>query len=315
MKCVICGNKHHNKNYVARENMFGTNDSFSYVQCKECDCLQITETPENMGQYYENRYYSFQSERVGSLKRFVDKQRAKYYLFNETWSGLLLSKLKPKRDLVALSKIPLNRSSLVLDVGCGSGKLLQLMQNVGMKNLLGIDRYIESSIVYESGLRIDKKTLFEVEQKQDVIMFHHSFEHIAEQIETLVRARSLLTPGGVILIRVPTVSSYAWKHYGVDWVQLDAPRHFFLHSIKSMALLAKNTDLKLVHHHHDSWSFQFTGSEMIKNNHLGQMNKSNCGALQKPVFSKKEIAVYERFSQKLNAIQLGDSVSFYLIAR
>jgi SAM-dependent methyltransferase len=47
-------------------------------------------------------------------------------------------------------------------------------------------------------------------------------------------AASLLACKGIIVVRIPAVSSYAWERYGVAWMQLDAPRHFFLHSPKSM---------------------------------------------------------------------------------
>lgn len=57
-------------------------------------------------------------------------------------------------------------------------------------------------------------------------MFHHSFEHIADPFETLCSVRRLLS-SGTCLIRIPIVDSWAWENYGVNWIQIDAPRHFF----------------------------------------------------------------------------------------
>ena len=70
-------------------------------------------------------------------------------------------------------------------------------------------------------------------------MFHHSFEHLPDPIETLERVYRLMPSGGNCLIRIPLVSSEAWKKYGPHWVQLDAPRHFFLYSIESLKLNLK----------------------------------------------------------------------------
>jgi len=37
----------------------------------------------------------------------------------------------------------------------------------------------------------------------------------------------LLSDEGTLLIRIPVMDCFAWKEYGVNWFQLDAPRHFF----------------------------------------------------------------------------------------
>lgn len=47
------------------------------------------------------------------------------------------------------------------------------------------------------------------------------------------------------MIRIPVSDGKAWEIYGTHWVQLDAPRHFFIHSVKSMKLLAEQTVFKV----------------------------------------------------------------------
>jgi hypothetical protein len=65
-------------------------------------------------------------------------------------------------------------------------------------------------------------------------------------VATLRRTHALLDAGGHCLLRVPTVSSWAWRHYGVDWVQLDAPRHLYLFARESITHLAAATGFELV---------------------------------------------------------------------
>jgi 2-polyprenyl-3-methyl-5-hydroxy-6-metoxy-1,4-benzoquinol methylase len=62
---------------------------------------------------------------------------------------------------------------------------------------LGIDPFLEQSIEYENGLRILKKTIREVEGEWDVIMFHHSVEHLPDPLETLQSVTELLSKNDV----------------------------------------------------------------------------------------------------------------------
>jgi hypothetical protein len=42
-----------------REKMFGANEEFAYGECSACGCLQIVVVPKILGDYYDDRYYSF----------------------------------------------------------------------------------------------------------------------------------------------------------------------------------------------------------------------------------------------------------------
>jgi SAM-dependent methyltransferase len=143
-------------------------------------------------------------------------------------------------------------------------------------------------------------------------MFHHSLEHIPDPERILKIAYDLLKPGGYCIIRIPTVSSYAWKNYGMKWVQLDAPRHFYLHSIKSIEILSRRTNFKLSNIIYDSTAFQFWGSEQYLQNitltdpHSYLMNPKNS------LFSKKDILEFSKRAKELNAAKLGDQAVFYL---
>jgi SAM-dependent methyltransferase len=237
--CRICSNKQDNLRFEVREMMYGSREKFEYFQCASCGCLQIEEVPADMGKYYQSGYYSYIGNRVVStLERKLLNLRNKFAVFDEGIVGRLLHRYRPNDRLRALSRLALQRDQRVLDVGCGSGALLQSLLAIGFKNLLGIDPFIDKDIDHGNGLRVEKKELIDVQGKWDVVMFHHSLEHILNQLETLQEVHGILDDKGTCLIRIPTVSSFAWRHYGVNWAQLDAPRHLFLHSIESMALLA-----------------------------------------------------------------------------
>lgn len=318
MKCKICGNAINNKYHEAQEMMFGLKDKFTYVECSKCDCLQLSEIPQDMSTYYPPYYYSFSSEILVSnsrIKKILIRRRDKYAVFSKGVIGKFLFRLFPDVNLCSLSKINLSRKTSILDVGCGSGKLLHTLKEIGFENLLGIDPYLDEDIEYENGLKVIKKTVHEISGEWDLIMFHHSFEHIADQLESLVSVSKLLSKDGVCLIRVPTVSSYAWNHYGVNWVQLDAPRHFFLHSIESMRILAEQAGLGIQKTIYDSDEFQFWGSEQylkgipLSSNRSYKVKKVKS---KKSIFSIADIQRFKRESKKLNQKKQGDQVAFYL---
>ncbi|MCK7536792.1 MAG: class I SAM-dependent methyltransferase [Marinilabiliales bacterium] len=170
--------------------------------------------------------------------------------------------------------------SSVLDVGCGSGIILYDLKELGFRHLLGVDPYIKEDIEHRNGLKILKKNIHEVDGKRDLAMFHHSFEHIPDPMETMKSVSRLPSHGGVL--RGSGSRRYLPAHgniTGRDWVQLDAPETFLSFIlIKSIELLAGMTDPTLEKAIYDSTEFQFWGSEYsiggiypytaLKNNHL-----------------------------------------------
>ncbi|AWV99854.1 class I SAM-dependent methyltransferase [Arcticibacterium luteifluviistationis] len=308
MKCRICNNLDNLKEYQVREMMFGFRDKFSYLECTKCGCLQIAEIPNNISKYYPSNYYSYSSSSPDSkIKEYLKGERDNYAVSKKGLLGNLVSKYFPNIRAQILSEIPISKNSKILDVGCGNGVLLLALRRIGFVNISGIDPFIENDISYGNGLDIYKKMIHEVKEKQDVIMFHHSFEHMPDPLETFQTVSKLLNKGGYCIIRVPTVSSYAWKHYRENWVQLDAPRHFFLHSEKSIDILAKKVSLTVEKVVYDSTELQFLGSERyLKNIPLLDATPN------KEIFSSSEIKAFKLKAIELNQKNNGDSCAFII---
>jgi len=84
MKCYIWSNEIYNRDFVAKEMMFGFRESFHYFECSNCGCVQIVPIPDDIKKYYPTNYYSFENPldtpRVKirierSLKTFLTKQQ------------------------------------------------------------------------------------------------------------------------------------------------------------------------------------------------------------------------------------------------
>ena len=314
MQCRICSNKENNTPYEAREMMLGLRDLHTYFQCGACGCLQIENVPENIQEYYpSDDYYSYdQIKTETGFKKKLITLRDRYAATGEGFIGKLLQMRMPHDKLPQLQKTGVNTDSKILDVGCGAGHLLHTLRECGFKNTHGIDPFNTKNIQYSNGLTIKQQSIHDVtESGWDLIMLNHSFEHVLDQHETLTQIKKLLKPGGVCMIRVPTVSSWAWDHYGVNWVQLDAPRHFFLHSQESMQVLADKIGLELRETVYDSFAFQYWGSEQYLKDIALQDENSYAVNPDKAPFDETQIQNYTIRSKALNAEQQGDQAAFY----
>jgi len=320
MKCRICEKEGGHKTWVAREMMIGLREEFAYFECANCGCVQINEIPENMGKYYASNYYSLNSNPEvhfkGFLKRKIKKWRDYSLITGKDGLGALLQRIIPNQmiELANFSWVRLKKSDKILDVGCGSGTIPYIFKNAGFKTVHGIDPYIEKDIEYKIGLKVEKKSLlkFPETEKWDLIMFNHSFEHIEEPIAHLVKVRSLLTDGGACVIRIPSISSFAWREYKTNWVQWDAPRHFFLYSKQSLKFLADRSGLEIERVTCESTAFQFIGSEQYKLDIslFGDSNSYYKG--NSNLFNKAQLNSFAERTHQLNQDNDGDSIAVIL---
>ena len=177
---------------------------------------------------------------------------------------------------------------------------------------MGVDPFIKESIFYRNGVKILKKHIFELEGSFDCIISNHSFEHMPQPLNVLKKFYELLKPDRYVLIRIPVAASYAWRHYGVNWVALDAPRHLFLHTVRSIQLLSKQAGFEVVEIEFDSTEFQFLGSEFYLRNIPLKDRSLYLKNSQNSIFSKKQIQEFKNKAVQLNAANDGDQACFYL---
>jgi len=297
--------------------MFGFRDEFEYFECAQCGCLQIKDIPKDLERYYPENYFAHKPLSspltiFDRIRTYFRTKRNSYIMNGKGVLGKILTIFIPNNrfNIIKLSRINLN--SRIMDVGCGDGLLIRYLGDMGYKNSIGIDPMIDKDIKFENGINIYKKNLEEIDDLFDLIMFHHSFEHMSDPNNILQIVHKLMAPDGVCIIRIPTMFSSAWLQYGVNWVSIDAPRHVFIPSIESMKILCDNAGLTLDDIIYDSTILQFWGSEqyskdipLVSDNSYGK-NHSNS------IFSTNDIKNFQRKTNELNATQLGDSAAFFI---
>jgi SAM-dependent methyltransferase len=311
LTCRICGNLNGNRSFTAREMMFGTREVFDYFECAVCGCLQIVRIPENLGKYYPPQYHSFTLP--GRLKTLIKGPwLCDPYAISTAFRRAAGFLPGVRRMPEWMKRSGLSRSSSILDVGCGRGARLLALRAAGYGNATGVDPFVDADVILTKEMRVLKKYLNDVQPSYDLIMLHHSLEHMPDQTATLGEVARILKPAGIVLIRIPLASSEAWKRYSVDWVALDAPRHLYLHTVKSLEYTAGQVGLEIYDRFYDSEAFQFWASEQYRKDiplNDPRSYELNPGA---SIFTRRQIRSFAREAERLNQESRGDTAAFYL---
>lgn len=273
-QCRVCKAIRNNKHYILREMMYGTNDEFEYFLCGECDSIQIVQVPDDLGKYYSENYYSFGAS-------------------VESFSG----------------RKPVYMEQSCLDVGCGSGKWLLEMAEKGYGNLYGCDPFVEAHIRYGDNVLIKKCDISQMDGQYDLIRFGDSFEHMDNPEETLEHAKRLLKANGEIAISMPIFPNAAFDTFGVNWYQLDPPRHLIVHSVKGMRYLCDKVGLKIDCIEYDSLWGQFGISYLCQ---LGIPMRYHAKEIVDKVFTKEDVEYFEEMTREVNQKQYGDHARFII---
>lgn len=310
MECPICGNNNDNCEYSVKELQMGFKEDFIYVECSKCGCLFLKDVPKDMSKYYGKSYGPHQN-----VVTFKDKLINKFvglYLSNT----LIISNIAPKDMVPPIAKLLnhltskdcINKNSSILDVGCGQGKFLNYFKLGGFKDLTGIDLFIDKENI-QTDIKLIQTSLedFNAPKKYDLIISNHAFEHMDNQLTNLKCFENLVKKDGLILLRIPVKSEFIWNEYGVNWYQIDAPRHLFLHTLESFEILCNKTNLIIDEVIFDSSYLMFTDSEKYARNI--SMRDENWNKVN---FTEEELEYYKKQAEILNNDKNADQAIFVL---
>jgi SAM-dependent methyltransferase len=322
--CRICGASDLRR-FEARELMFGTRERFDYAACAGCGCVQIAAIPADLARHYPAAYHRRVARPVeaGATKRRVRHALAQLAGRGALGRGALAlaARLHPALAHYAGFLEPYRRLGVtprqrILDVGAGGGQHVAALRAFGFARAAGIDPFVAADVpAADGGTLVRRGAIADAGGPFDLIELHHSLEHMPDQAAALGACRALLAPGGAVRVRVPTVTSEAWARYGADWVQLDAPRHLYLHSHASLGLVAKQAGLAIADLACDSTAFQFWGSEQYRRGVALDAPTSYAVDPAASGFSAADIAGFDAEARALNAAGRGDQIDVVLRPR
>ncbi len=322
--CPACADTDDGERLTLDEMMFGLGESFEYVVCPTCASLRIAAFPDDVADYYSTKYYSFDIDPEDVLGRPGVRQAVtavgRSILMGRGVVGDAFDRLSDARVRALVSKyrsvtvagLSKGLETRVLDVGTGAGVLPYLLVLAGLRDVVGTDPFAERDRTFDNGARLLKRDLADVEGQFDLVMLHHSLEHVPDPLDTLRQVRKLVAPDGRVLVRIPTVSSQAYDDYGRHWFQLDPPRHFTLFSRDGMSRIASEAGFDVLKVVDDSTAVQFWASAQ---NQLGIPFASAQSRLVDPKrspFSNRQVRTWEREAGGLNARGRGDQAAWVL---
>lgn len=291
-------------------NIAGAKQTFEYFECGSCGTIQISEIPLDLAKYYPSGYYSLAPST--NFKSPTALRRFKYAVLSTLRvpaRSKLGKALGMKEFYNWLGRAHVRPNQSVVDFGSGAGHLLLEMFESGFEDLTGIDPYIERDIIYNDQVRVLRQNLPDIKEKYDVVMSHHSFEHVLDPRQVFAQLVDLLNPGGVLILRIPFLG-WAWEHFGLDWVAFDAPRHLYHFSEQVIRGLGEKNFVELEDCFYDSFEIQFWASLQYQRG-ISLFDAKSYGQNPEAAgFSKVEIEQFKKQSAQLNKTRQGDQICY-----
>jgi 2-polyprenyl-3-methyl-5-hydroxy-6-metoxy-1,4-benzoquinol methylase len=173
----------------------------------------------------------------------------------------------------------------VLDVGCGDGKTLAIMRDLGWQ-VFGVEPDLEAARAARKAYGIevfagDLDAANLESESFDAVLLHHVIEHVQDPQALLVQCRRLLRKGGRLVIMTPNLAGLGHRVFGRAWFALDPPRHLVLFTSGALKQMAQRSGLRVVKTKTSAHMAvaTFLGSWMIRWTGSYDMSSGGCGLL------------------------------------
>ncbi len=232
--CPLCENEQISQ-VLAAADYTVSHEIFEIWECSNCTFRFTQNIPfaEEIGRYYQSENYISHSDIASG---FINK------LYHQVRKRTLVQKKKLVQKMTGMT------SGSILDVGCGTGAFLHTMKEAGWQ-VTGLEPDVAAARKAKELYGIDplkSEKLYTLSPASyDAITLWHVLEHVHDLHGYMAKLKSLLKPGGKILIAVPNYTSYDAAKYQQFWAAYDVPRHLYHFSPASMKKLFLRHDLKL----------------------------------------------------------------------
>lgn len=232
--CPICSSKNHTLWRTVSDRFDAIpGKKFSIVSCDDCGFrfLNPRPTEDSISIFYESEGYD----------PFLSTKES-FSPGDLVYSGVRKFSLWRKRLLIE----EFRRSGSILDVGCGTGELLEYLRQFDWQ-VEGVEAAQPSrEFVQKKGITVHA-ALDEVGHRTfEVITLWHVLEHLHQLESSVEQLSTSLGENGILIIAVPNVESWDARRYQEDWIALDTPRHLYHFDEMDMQKLFQNQLLRFV---------------------------------------------------------------------
>ena len=262
--CVLCSREGTLAYRGLHDYTFGAAGAWDYRECPRCGLLWLSPRPlpAEMGKFYATYLTHAAKNDHIIARRLNDKLklalwaralRSPALVPNWFWAQIArISSLDPFfREIGNIGTMYLGgiKPGRVLDVGCGNGSFLAVMQSAGW-DIAGLDPDPKAAALATErlGANILAGDLYQASFPRssfDAVTLHHVIEHIFDPIETLAECRRILKPGGQVVVMTPNLLSAGHKWFKANWRGLEPPRHLHLFSAKALATAAEMAGIRI----------------------------------------------------------------------
>lgn len=219
--CTLCG--------ARDESLEKTERGFRVVRCARCGHIYVNPRPA-----------------AAALRRDYQEYLPDDPAGIEAWRAMMEPCEARAADLLAARSAP----GALLDVGCGYGFFLARMRARGFATR-GLEPSATGAAFARARLGLDvREALLEEEPfapaSFDVVTAFYVIEHVPEPLDFTRRARALLRPGGILLLRYPESRPVARLAPSVD--VYDAPFHLSAFSPATIARLLERAGFERIEH-------------------------------------------------------------------
>lgn len=263
--CLLCDSKGTALYPDLRDCLFAVPGTWTLLRCSKCGLVWLNPQPipEDIGKLYCNYFThdpSPETHRTEVAKSW--REVVKLSMLNAAFGykndrankplGWLVSRLGLLRDIAGGAVMWLNgsRPGKLLDVGCGNGRFLATMQELGWE-VIGVESDGQAAKVAREqfGLHVHEGVLEEIAfpgDTFDAITMSHVVEHLPDPIGTLKECRRVLRKDGRLVVTVPNIASLGHRLYREAWRGLEVPRHLFLFSPTVLRACVKDAGLQVL---------------------------------------------------------------------
>ncbi len=220
-KCPLC-------NSLESCFLFETN-GYDMQKCSHCDLLYISPYPQSEQQRFEAVANNSHSDITVIGPEQYSLARKAYY-----------------EDLFPLVRPAFEGADSLLDIGCGTGHLLQLAKNSGINYCEGIELNSKRAEFARknTGCQVTELPIeqFHSDRRFDVITLIDVLSHVYSYDKLFEAVKNLLAPGGKFVIKTGQYTAQVQKNSVFDW---EVPDHLHFMGMKTPEYLSQKYEMKI----------------------------------------------------------------------